>query len=88
MALAEDPPPFLLDVREIAEVEEKGHIEGAVVIPLRELAQNLDLLPSFDTPIITYCGSGWRATMAMAALANLGLGRCQSHERWQLWWLG
>ncbi len=72
VALAEDPPPFLLDVREIAEVEEKGHIEGAVVIPLRELAQNLDLMPSFDTPIITYCGSGWRATIAMSALQALG----------------
>ncbi len=71
-ALAEDPPPFLLDVRNIAEVEENGHIEGAVVIPLRELAQNLDQLPSTDTPIITYCGSGWRATMAMAALEALG----------------
>ena len=31
VALAEDPPPFLLDVREITEVEEKGHIEGAVL---------------------------------------------------------
>jgi len=71
-ALAEDPPPFLLDVREIAELEEKGHIEGAVVIPLRDLAQNLDQLPSSDTPIITYCGSGWRATMAMTALQALG----------------
>ena len=71
-ALAEDPPPFLLDVREIAEVEEKGHIEGAVVIPLRELGQNLDILPSLDTPIIAYCGSGWRATVAMAALETMG----------------
>jgi rhodanese-related sulfurtransferase len=71
-ALAEDPPPFLLDVREIDEVAEKGHIEGAVVIPLRELGQNLDVLPSLDTPIIAYCGSGWRATVAMAALEAMG----------------
>lgn len=33
LALADDPPPFLLDVRELAEVEETGHIEGAVNLP-------------------------------------------------------
>ena len=71
-ALMEDQPPFLLDVRELSEVSEKGHIEGAVVIPLRELAQNIEYLPSFDTPIIAYCGSGWRATIAMTALQAMG----------------
>ncbi len=70
--LAEDNPPFLLDVRNLDELEEKGHIEGAVHIPLRDLAKNLDLLPSFDTPIIAYCGSGWRAAIAMPALTALG----------------
>ncbi|MDX1377674.1 MAG: rhodanese-like domain-containing protein [Anaerolineales bacterium] len=70
--LAEDKPPFLLDVRSAAELEENGHIEGATHIPLNELAQNLDLLPSFDTPIVVYCGSGWRATIAMTALHGMG----------------
>ena len=70
--LAEDKPPFLLDVRSVDEVNEAGHIEGATNIPLNELAQHLDLLPSFDTPIVTYCGSGWRATIAMTALHGLG----------------
>jgi len=70
--LAEDTPPFLLDVRSVEEVTEQGHIEGATHIPLNELAQHLDLLPSFDTPIVTYCGSGWRATIAMTALHGMG----------------
>jgi len=70
--LAEDKPPFLLDVRSVEEVQENGHIEGATNIPLNELAQHLDLLPSFDTPIVTYCGSGWRATIAMTALYGMG----------------
>lgn len=70
--LAEEPPPFVLDVRETSEVEEKGRIEGAVVIPLRQLGKNLDLLPSFDTPIVSYCGSGWRCTIGMTALEALG----------------
>ncbi len=32
--MAEDVPPFLLDVRQPEELEENGHIEGAVNIPL------------------------------------------------------
>ncbi len=72
LMLAEDPPPFILDVREVDELEEKGHIEGAVNIPLRELADNLQYLPSFDTQIISYCGSGWRCTIALTALEALG----------------
>jgi len=72
VALVEGSPPFLLDVRQVEEVEEKGHIEGAVLIPLRELGQQLELLPSFDAPIIAYCGSGWRATIAAASLEALG----------------
>jgi rhodanese-related sulfurtransferase len=63
---------FLLDVRETSEVEENGHIQGAVLIPLRELGKNLDKLPSFKTPIVAYCASGWRCTIAMAALGALG----------------
>ena len=70
--LIENPDTFLLDVREVSEVEENGWIEGAVNIPLRELADNLDKLPSFDTQIISYCGSGWRCTIAMTALEALG----------------
>jgi len=63
--LIADPPPFILDVRQPEELVEKGHIEGAVNIPLRELGQHMDLLPSFETPIVSYCGSGWRCTIAM-----------------------
>jgi len=71
-ALAGDPPPFVLDVRQPEELEEKGHIEGAVNVPLRELGQNLNLMPSFETPIVSYCGSGWRCTIAMTALGAMG----------------
>ncbi|HEC21333.1 MAG TPA: rhodanese-like domain-containing protein, partial [Chloroflexi bacterium] len=70
-ALAEEDI-FLLDVRQPEELEENGYIEGAINIPLRELGENLDKLPSFDTSIVVYCGSGWRATIAMTALGALG----------------
>ena len=70
--LAQDPAPFLLDVRELSEVEANGYVPGAVVIPLRDVMKHLDLLPSFDTPIVSYCGSGWRCTIAMTVLGTLG----------------
>lgn len=72
LMLAEDPPPFLLDVRQPGELEENGHIEGTVNIPLREVADHIELLPSTDTTIVSYCGSGWRCTIAIAALEAMG----------------
>lgn len=76
--LAHEPEPFLLDVREISEVEENGHIPGAVVIPLRELADRLNMLPPFDRTVVSYCGEGWRCTIAMTALGTLGWHRVLS----------
>lgn len=74
LALAEEPPPFVLDVRNASEVEENGYIPGSVLIPLRDLAteESISLLPSFDTPIVSYCGSGWRCTIALTALELMG----------------
>ncbi|NWG17147.1 MAG: hypothetical protein HXY41_10965 [Chloroflexi bacterium] len=69
--LAENPP-FLLDVREVAEVEE-GRIAGAVHVPLREIGKNLNLLPAeLDAPIVVYCKSGHRGAIAMVSLGALG----------------
>ncbi len=70
-ALAEKAP-FLLDVREAAEIEKDGYIKGAVAIPVREVLKNLDKLPAQDQPIVIYCASGHRGALAMAALRLLG----------------
>ncbi len=67
-----DKPPFLVDVREAAEIEKDGYIEGAVNIPIRELLKNLDKLPGLDEPIVIYCASGHRGGIGMAALRLLG----------------
>ncbi len=64
--------PFLLDVRDPAEIETNGFIAGAVNIPVKELLKNLDKLPALDQPIVIYCASGHRGGMAMAALQLLG----------------
>ena len=69
--LAENAP-YLLDIRETAEIEKDGFIAGAVNIPVRELLQNLDKLPALDQPIVVYCASGHRGGIAMAALQVLG----------------
>ncbi|MBP6805088.1 MAG: hypothetical protein KA362_13340, partial [Chloroflexi bacterium] len=63
---------YILDVREPAELEENGWIENAVNIPLRQVADSIEYLPSFDTPIVSYCGSGWRCTIALTALEAMG----------------
>jgi rhodanese-related sulfurtransferase len=64
--------PYLLDVREAAEVEKDGFIAGAVNIPVREVLANLDKLPAQDQPIVIYCASGHRGAMVMSALQILG----------------
>ena len=67
-----DKAPFLLDVRESAEVEKDGYIEGAVNIPVRDLLNNLDKLPGLDEPIVVYCGSGHRGGYTLMTLKMLG----------------
>lgn len=62
---------ILLDVREIEEYE-AGHIDGAFNVPIRTLAQNLDLLPDLDAEIYVICQGGARAMLATAALHTLG----------------
>jgi rhodanese-related sulfurtransferase len=70
--------PFLLDVREAKELTDNGFIEGAVNIPIRTLAQNLDKLPAKDQPIVVYCGVGHRGGIAMEALQLLGYANVRS----------
>lgn len=67
-----DNPPFILDVREVAELEADGYIDGAVNIPVREVLANLDKLPGLDEPIVVTCASGHRGGMMMATLRMLG----------------
>lgn len=67
-----DKAPFLLDVREAAEVEKDGYIEGAVNIPVRDLLNNLDKLPGLDEPIVVYCASGHRGGYTLMTLKMLG----------------
>ncbi|MBI5878152.1 MAG: rhodanese-like domain-containing protein [Chloroflexi bacterium] len=65
--------PFLVDVRSAQDVATNGYIEGAVNIPIRTLAKNLDKLPQDKTaPIVVYCGIGHNGAQSMMALHLLG----------------
>jgi len=70
--LADGKEYFLLDVRRAEEVTKTGYLAGSVNIPLEELYANLDKLPATDTPIVVYCVSGHRASIAQMGLRLLG----------------
>jgi rhodanese-related sulfurtransferase len=69
--MIDNPDLLLVDVRSPDEYTE-GHLEGAINIPLRELAQHLDMLPDLDEEMVVYCGSGWRSALGMTSLQILG----------------
>jgi len=73
---------LVIDVRETSEYEE-GHIPGAVNIPIRTLAQNLDKIPT-DTQVYVYCASGFRAAQSLASLGMLGYDNVLSWAEQQL----
>ncbi len=62
----------ILDVRAQSEYD-SGHIPGAMLIPLPELAERAEEeLTSKDQLILVYCRSGNRSRTAAATLQSLG----------------
>jgi rhodanese-related sulfurtransferase len=61
----------VLDVRNPDEYE-KGHVPGAVLVPLPELAARVDDVPAAD-PLYVICASGVRSLTAAKALAAQGV---------------
>ena len=83
-ALASRSDVMLVDVREPAEYA-IAHIDGATLIPLRTLPQQLDALPR-EREIILHCHHGMRSEMAGDFLLAQGFPRV-SHmiggiDRW------
>jgi rhodanese-related sulfurtransferase len=75
---------LVIDVREVSEYEE-GHIPGAVNIPIRTVATNLDKIPT-DRQVYVYCQSGFRAGQALSSLGMLGYDNVLSYKPgWQGW---
>jgi rhodanese-related sulfurtransferase len=67
--LAEDAV-VLVDIRNPGEVEQ-GRIPGSVNIPLAQLRNRLDMLPT-DRPIVVHCAGGWRSSVAASLLRAQG----------------
>lgn len=66
----EQRPHVLIDVREPAEHAD-SRIEGAQLIPLRQLQSHVKRLPK-DQPIVVHCRSGGRSAVAVAMLKVQG----------------
>lgn len=63
----------ILDVRTQEEYDE-GHIEGAVLIPVQELADRLDELNKSDE-LLVYCRTGNRSSSAIEILGEAGFSK-------------
>lgn len=60
----------IIDVREVHEYS-KGHLKGAINIPLSELRDRVNEIPK-DKPVYLHCRTGQRSYNATLALQNLG----------------
>jgi rhodanese-related sulfurtransferase len=71
-AMMDEGGVIVVDVRSGQEYA-GGHIEGAISIPLEEIAAKAaELLPDKDAVILVYCRSGMRSHAAAEALADMG----------------
>jgi rhodanese-related sulfurtransferase len=62
---------FLLDCRELWEYE-TARIEGATLIPMRQIPQKVDDIPT-DQPVVVYCHAGMRSFNAASWLKQQGV---------------
>ena len=62
---------FLLDCREPWEYE-TARIEGATLIPMRQIPQKVTEIPK-DQPVVVYCHAGMRSSNAAAWLKQQGV---------------
>lgn len=70
--MQQDANILVLDVRTPAEYA-AGHVPGAINIPHESIAAQLELLQRHrDQPVVLYCQSGRRATLAAEVLERAG----------------
>jgi len=69
--LAAPDPPVVVDIRTGREWDD-AHIEGALNLPLAQLAERLSELPT-GRPLIVYCATGFRSSIAASILRREGV---------------
>ncbi len=81
-------PPVLIDVREPDEYRgELGHIAGAKLVPLRQLAERASELEALkNREVVAICRVGARSTTAAAMLTGLGFERVWNLKGGMLEW--
>lgn len=79
-------PALLIDVRETREWT-AGHATGAMHISKGVLERDIEAaVPDTNTPLILYCGGGFRSALAAAALQEMGYRRVWSLAGgWRAW---
>jgi phage shock protein E len=64
--------PLVIDVRTVQEWD-KGHLEGAVLIPYDQISERIDsVVKDKSQTIYVYCRTGHRSKIAKEALEKLG----------------
>ena len=64
--------PLVIDVRTVQEWD-KGHLEGAVLIPYDQIGEKIgSVVKDKSQKIYLYCRTGHRTTIAQKALEKLG----------------
>ena len=77
------PAPLILDVRTPAEFA-AGHVPGAVLIPVDQLAARVGELGA-PREIVVYCRTGHRSGLAEPVLEKSGFRVHQLAGSWQAW---
>jgi len=82
------PGALLLDVRNPDEWDGPlGHVEGAKLLPLPELAARIGELEAWkDQPVVVVCRSGNRSGQAARMLAEAGFSRVSNLEGGMIAW--
>lgn len=69
--ILQQPQATIIDVRSPMEYA-SGHVDGAVNIPVDEIAHEMDQLKALTPPYILYCRSGARSSMAAHYMTQAG----------------
>jgi rhodanese-related sulfurtransferase len=85
--LAKNPDAFcLIDVREESEWA-RGHIPEAIHLSKGVIERDIEkVIPNLDTPLVLYCGGGYRSVLAAENLQRMGYRHVASMAGgWSAW---